>query len=199
VNQINEAAGIIKNGGLVVFPTETVYGLGADVFNENAVARIYEIKERPQFDPLIVLGSNMKEMSFLCKRVDDQLSLLAEKFWPGLLTIVVPKKETVPGIVTSGLPTVTVRMPDHPLALELISRSGTPIAAPSANKFGMLSPTEPVHVRKKLAGIDYIIEGGNNKSSLQDPASISFAELVLRPRFPVELNPLQPLLLFRIF
>lgn len=183
VNQIHEAAGIIKNGGIVAFPTETVYGLGADAFNAEAVARIYEIKARPQFDPLIVHVCSMKELSLLCKRVDDQLSLLAEKFWPGPLTIVVPKKETVPGIVTSGLPTVAVRMPDHPLALELISRSGTPIAAPSANKFGMLSPTESGHVRKKLEGIDYIIEGGKTTIGLESTvmALSSDGFKILRP------------------
>jgi L-threonylcarbamoyladenylate synthase len=166
-DRILEAARVIHNGGVVAFPTETVYGLGADAFNPNAVARIFEIKERPGFDPLIVHIGNMKDLSHLCLEVNEFMTLLAEKFWPGPLTMVLPKKETVPGIVTSGLSTVAVRMPAHPVALELINGSGTPIAAPSANKFGMISPTEAVHVQKQLSGLDFVIDGGKTTIGLE--------------------------------
>lgn len=166
-DEIKKAAAIIKNGGVVAFPTETVYGLGAATFNPHAVARIFEIKERPGFDPLIVHISKMEDLDLLCDKVDEGLTRLAERFWPGPLTIVIPKKDTVPDILTAGLSTVAVRMPDHPVAIKLIELSGTPIAAPSANKFGMLSPTEPQHVRNKLKGIDYILEGGKTTIGLE--------------------------------
>lgn len=157
---IQEAADIINRGGLVAFPTETVYGLGADVFNPKAVTRIFEVKKRPSFDPLIVHIANYSQLEILCERVTESVLELAHKFWPGPLTIVLPKKSTVPDIVTSGLSTVAVRMPSHPIAIELINKSGTPIAAPSANRFGYLSPTLPQHVEKQLHDIDYLIDGG---------------------------------------
>jgi L-threonylcarbamoyladenylate synthase len=166
-NKIIEAARVINDGGVVAFPTETVYGLGADAFNPKAVARIFEIKERPAFDPLIVHISKLEDLDLLCTGINSIVPLLAERFWPGPLTLVLPKKESVPDIVTSGLSTVAVRMPDHPVASELINFSKTLVAAPSANKFGMLSPTEALHVKRHLKGIDFIIDSGKTTIGLE--------------------------------
>ncbi len=158
--QIQSAAQIIKSGGLVAFPTETVYGLGANALNSNAVARIFIEKERPSFDPLIVHISSIKEIARLTKHHDTRVDLLANMFWPGPLTIVLPKSNLVPDIVTSGLQTVGIRVPNNKIALDLIKASGCPIAAPSANKFGRISPTTAAHVRKQLPSIEFILDGG---------------------------------------
>ncbi|MDP2365836.1 MAG: L-threonylcarbamoyladenylate synthase, partial [Ignavibacteria bacterium] len=130
--QILKAAKIIKDGGLVAFPTETVYGLGANAFNPMAVAKIFEVKERPAFDPLIVHIATLNDLEMLTPNMDERVNQLAKKFWPGHLTIVLPKSKNVPDIVTSDLPTVAVRMPDNKIALELIERSECLLAAPSA-------------------------------------------------------------------
>jgi len=158
---LNEAATILRQGGLVAFPTETVYGLGADAFNPLAVARIFEVKGRPLFDPLIVHISRIDEMERIAC-VDTPLALkLADAFWPGPLTLVIPKRDIIPDIVTAGLPTVAIRMPAHPVALQLIQLAQRPIAAPSANLFGRISPTTARHVYNQLGGrIDGILEGG---------------------------------------
>ena len=156
-----QGAEIIRGGGLVAFPTETVYGLGADAFNPQAIANVFKVKERPSFDPLIVHICKLSDLDSLQQEFDENVMKLAEKFWPGPLTIVIKKSKSVPDIVTSGLPTVAVRMPAHPAALELIQKSGTPIAAPSANKFGRLSPTKVEHVKKQLPEIEHVIDGGN--------------------------------------
>jgi len=155
------AAEVIRKGGLVAFPTETVYGLGGDAFNPDAVARIFEVKERPSFDPIIVHIADFKDIRRLCRKVDERAKTLAERFWPGPLTIVLKKSEEVPDIVTAGLDTVAVRMPSHPVARKLIEYSKTPIAAPSANLFGKLSPTTAEHVKEQLGDrIDIIIDAG---------------------------------------
>lgn len=159
---VREAGWIIRNGGLVAFPTETVYGLGANVFNPSAVAQIFEVKERPSFDPLIVHIASLKDLPILSYSKNKMVCLLAKKFWPGPLTIVLPKRVVVPDIVTSGLNTVGIRMPDHEIALGLIKAAGCPIAAPSANKFGHISPTSARHVEKQLPTIDCILDGGNS-------------------------------------
>lgn len=158
--QIESAAEIIKSGGLVAFPTETVYGLGADALNPNAVAKIFIEKERPSFDPLIIHISNIKDVERLTKEHDHRVDLLAKMFWPGPLTIVLPKSDIVPDIVTSGLPTVGIRMPNNKIALDLITTAGSPIAAPSANKFGRISPTTASHVKKQLTGVECVLDGG---------------------------------------
>jgi len=158
---IHQAAEIIKGGGIVAFPTETVYGLGADAFNPIAVARIFEVKKRPYFDPLIVHIAHHGNIDNLVTKTPSKAGKLIERFWPGPLTIVLIKKEEVPDIVTAGLPTVAVRMPDHPMALSLIKESQCPIAAPSANPFGYLSPTKSEHVREQLGNqVDLILDGG---------------------------------------
>jgi L-threonylcarbamoyladenylate synthase len=158
---IHQAAEIIKRGGIVAFPTETVYGLGADAFNPIAVARIFEVKKRPYFDPLIVHVANPSDVKKLVKEIPSDAKKLIERYWPGPLTIVLLKEEDIPDIVTAGLSTVAIRMPNHPMALSLINESGCPIAAPSANPFGYLSPTTAEHVREQLGDqVDLILDGG---------------------------------------
>ena len=166
-NTIREAAQIIKNGGLVAFPTETVYGLGANALNPFAVAKIFELKERPSFDPLIVHIESFDDLTRLSVGVTEKVMRLAKHFWPGPLTIVLPKSNVVPDIVTSGLQTVGIRMPNNPIALELIKKSNCPIAAPSANKFGQLSPVSAYHVKKQLPNVDYILDGGNTSVGIE--------------------------------
>ena len=166
-NNISEAAQIIKDGGLVAFPTETVYGLGANALNPFAVAKIFELKERPSFDPLIVHIASFDDLRTLSAGVNENVMRLAEYFWPGPLTIVLPKSSVVPDIVTSGLDTVGIRMPNNPIALELIKQSKCPIAAPSANKFGQLSPVNAHHVKKQLPNVDYILDGGNTSVGIE--------------------------------
>jgi L-threonylcarbamoyladenylate synthase len=148
-------------GRLVAFPTETVYGLGANALDATAVARIFEAKRRPFFDPLIVHIADRKSLGALCSGLDARAEKLMERFWPGPLTLVLPKTDAVPELATSGLPTVAVRMPAHPVALALIRKAGFPLAAPSANPFGRLSPTSAAHVRDQFSeGISLILDGG---------------------------------------
>jgi L-threonylcarbamoyladenylate synthase len=164
---LKRAAEILRNGGLAAFPTETVYGLGADAYNPAALAKIFEAKGRPRFDPLIIhiaeIGTLEKiaDTSLLDAASRKKLFLLAEHFWPGPLSLVLPKREIIPGLAASGLPTLAVRFPDHPAALKLISLSTGAVAAPSANPFGYLSPTRPEHVRDMLGEkVDVILDGG---------------------------------------
>jgi L-threonylcarbamoyladenylate synthase len=171
---LKQAAQILCNGGLVAFPTETVYGLGADAFNASAIAKIFEAKNRPHFDPLIVhiaaLDTLEKtaDLSILSEETRKKLFLLAENFWPGPLSIVLPKNKKIPGIATAGLDTVAIRFPDHEAARVLISLSTGAVAAPSANPFGSLSPTRAEHVRDKLGGkIDMILDGGPTRIGLE--------------------------------
>ncbi len=161
------AAEYILQGKVVAFPTETVYGLGANALNPLAVAKIFEIKQRPSFDPLIVHISSLESIEKLIQYPDKRIYQLAEKFWPGPLTIVTYKSSLVPDIVTAGLNTVGLRMPANPIALKLIELAGVPIAAPSANKFGLISPTTAQHVKKQLPNIDYIIDGGKTNIGIE--------------------------------
>ena len=154
------AAQMIKKGGLVSFPTETVYGLGADAFNPLAVAKIFKVKNRPEFDPIIVHIASRDQVEML-GRMNKRAEKLIERFWPGPLTIVLPKKKRVPDIVTAGLPKVGIRMPDNEIALRLITLAETPLAAPSANPFGYLSPTTAHHVYEQLGSkVEMILDGG---------------------------------------
>lgn len=158
---INKAKSILERGGLVAIPTETVYGLAANGFNEKAVIRIFEAKNRPFFDPLILHTDSVEKARSFVKEIPAAALKLAEKFWPGPLTLLLPKKEIVPDLVTSGLPDVAVRIPDHPLTLQLLSQLDFPLAAPSANPFGYVSPTTAEHVEKQLGDkVDYILDGG---------------------------------------
>lgn len=162
------ASKLIKEGKLVAFPTETVYGLGANGFDAKAVARIFEAKKRPSFDPLILHISSIEELPTVFKKpISPMIMQLAEKYWPGPLTIVGPKTAKVPDIVTSGLKTVAVRMPRNKVALKMIKQAGVPVAAPSANLFGRLSPTTPEHVKEQLSTIDYLLEGGKTDIGLE--------------------------------
>lgn len=166
---INKAAETIKNGGLVAMPTETVYGLGANVYDAQAVASIFEAKQRPFFDPLI---SHIAEADFLktYAQTDERVMALAKKFWPGPLTMILKRKDNNSAIdlACSGLPNIAVRMPAHPVALELIRQSGVPIVAPSANKFKSISPTTAEHVRESLGEkVNMILDGGACKVGVE--------------------------------
>lgn len=184
MDDVRLAAKIIKKGGVVAFPTETVYGLGANTFNPLAVARVFEVKRRPRFDPLIVHISSPSDLKKLVEEIPSPVRKLTKRFWPGPLTVVLTKKEDVPDIVTAGFPTVAVRMPRHPLALKLIELADCPIAAPSANPFGYLSPTSAEHVRDQLGDrVDLILDGGTCEVGVESTI-ISFAEAkpwLLRP------------------
>lgn len=165
---IKQAAECIKNKGLVAFPTETVYGLGANALDAEAVAKIFEAKNRPLDDPLIVHIGDLAELYDLTDEVPKEAKKLVEHFWPGPLTVVVKKKGKVPDIVTTGLVTLAVRMPRNSVALEFISESGVPIAAPSANLFGKPSPTNAQHVIDDLDGrIDMILDGGKTEIGIE--------------------------------
>lgn len=158
---IAEGSKYIKNGKLVAFPTETVYGLGANGLDEEAVKNIFVAKGRPQDNPLILHVSKFDEVKPLVKNISKEAEILMEEFWPGPLTILFKRSSLVPDIITAGLNTVAIRMPNHPVALELIEASGVPIAAPSANTSGKPSPTLADHVIKDLYGkIDMILDGG---------------------------------------
>jgi L-threonylcarbamoyladenylate synthase len=165
---IKRAAEIIRAGGLVAFPTETVYGLGANALDEDAVYGIFLIKGRPFWDPLIVHLSSTDMVKLVAKSIPDLFHPLSERFMPGPLTLVVEKSEIVPDITTAGLPTVAVRIPSHPVALALIRESGVPIAAPSANRFGRPSPTSAHHVLEDFGdSIDLLLDGGETKIGVE--------------------------------
>jgi len=202
---IHKAAKIIKRGGIVVFPTETVYGLGADAFNPIAVARVFEVKKRPYFDPLIVHVADLDDLDRLVVEIPTLAKKLMEQFWPGPLTAVLLKRQNVPDIVTSGLPTVAIRMPKHPMTLRLIEQADCPIVGPSANPFGYLSPTTAEHVRDQLGDqVDLVLDGGPCEVGVESTI-ISFIEEIPRLLRPggvsleeiqsiigeVEINPIE--------
>lgn len=167
-NIINEAANIINNGGLVAFPTETVYGLGANGLNEDAVRKIYIAKNRPQDNPLILHVSSKEEVNELVDNIPEIAKMCMDKFWPGPLTIIFVKSNLVPNIITGGLNSVAIRMPNNEIALNLIKKAGTPIAAPSANTSGSPSPTIAKHVIEDLdKKVDMIIDGGSAEVGLE--------------------------------
>lgn len=175
-NEITQAAAIFRQGGVVAFPTETVYGLGANAFDAKAVARVFEIKRRPRFDPLIVHVADLRQAGSLVSEFPVTARDLARRFWPGPLTLVLPKSNRVPDIVTAGQPTVAVRMPDHPVALAVIREASVPLAAPSANAFGHISPTTADHVRRHLGErVDMVLDGGPCRLGVESTI-ISLAE-----------------------
>ncbi len=158
---IEQAAALLRAGQLVIFPTETVYGLGADALQPAAVEQIFAAKERPLSDPLIVHIANQEELAKLVTNIPSQAKQLAQAFWPGPLTLILPASDQVPKLVTAGLATVAIRMPRHPIALALIEATGSPIAAPSANRFMHVSPTTAQHALADLNGrIPLILDGG---------------------------------------
>jgi L-threonylcarbamoyladenylate synthase len=181
---LDEAAAILRRRGTVAFPTETVYGLGANALNETAVAAIFEAKQRPHWDPLIVHVSDEEMLATLVSEIPASARRLIDAFWPGPLTLLLPRSPIVPDAVTSGRPLVGVRMPAHPVALELIRRTGLPIAAPSANRFGHTSPTTAAHVLDDLDGrIDAVLDAGPTVVGLESTVVDSnvFPAVVYRP------------------
>lgn len=181
---IDRAASIIRNGGLVAFPTETVYGLGADAMNAQAIERIFLAKGRPADNPLIVHVSDMEMLARVAINVSENTNRLIEEFWPGPLTLVLKRKSEVASAVSAGLETVAVRMPQSLIALELIRRSQTPIAAPSANLSGRPSPTRADHVARDLGGrIDMILDGRETRIGIESTVldMTSNPPLILRP------------------
>ena len=158
---IKDAAALLRSGGVVAFPTETVYGLGANALDAAAVQRIYDLKGRPSTSPLIVHVSSIEMARELVTEWPPLADQLARQWWPGPLTFVLPKKAVIPNIVTAGLATVGIRIPAHPVALELIQEAGVPLAAPSANKFTGISPTTAQHVEAAFGSQVPVIDGGS--------------------------------------
>ncbi len=181
---LDRAARAIAGGLLVALPTETVYGLGADAFNPEAVARIFEAKARPTFDPLIVHIADLSQVDDVAFDPSPAARALMEALWPGPLTLILPKRPRVPDLVTSGLDTVALRFPAHPVARKIIARSGTAVAAPSANPFGYLSPTTAAHVASMLGDkVDFIVDGGASSIGVESTV------LDMTGRVPTILRP----------
>jgi L-threonylcarbamoyladenylate synthase len=184
--QIASAAVLLKAGGTVAFPTETVYGLGADISNPGAVGQIFEIKKRPEDHPLIVHFGDASQLHRWAREIPDAALALAERFWPGPLTLILPRTRQIPRYVTGGQETVGLRVPDHPVALALLAELGgdRALAAPSANRFGHVSPTTAAHVRQELGGaVDMILDGGQCRIGLESTI-VGFegqTAIVLRP------------------
>jgi L-threonylcarbamoyladenylate synthase len=182
--KINLAAKLIKSGKLVAFPTETVYGLGANALDKNAVLKIYKAKGRPSDNPLIVHIANKNDLSKLALNISENAQKLIDNFWPGPLTLIFKKTTIVPNETTAGIDTVAVRMPVNPIVLALIKSSGVPIAAPSANLFSKPSPTSAEHVLDDLNGkIDMIIDGGNTQIGLESTV------VDMTSKYPIILRP----------
>lgn len=178
------AARLLRDGEVVAFPTETVYGLGADATNAAAAARIFAVKNRPSFDPLIVHLADAGGLPSVAADCPPAARRLIARYWPGPLTIVLPKTARVPDIVTAGLPSVAVRVPDHPIARQLLDAAGLPIAAPSANPFGYVSPTTAAHVAAQLGdAVPLILDGGPCRVGVESTI-VSFVDAtptLLRP------------------
>jgi L-threonylcarbamoyladenylate synthase len=194
--QIRRAAELIREGRLVAFPTETVYGLGANALDAAAVARIFAAKGRPAASPLIVHVASIAQARALTASWPEAAETLARRYWPGPLTLVLPKLPRIPGIVTAGLDTVGIRVPAHPVALALIEAAGVPIAAPSANRFAGLSPTTAAHVRDGLGMVvDMVLDGGPTEVGIESTV-LSLAgprPVLLRPGM-VSLRDLEELI-----
>lgn len=168
LKNIGLAAEALKNGKLVVMPTETVYGLAADATNKAAIKKIFSAKERPTDNPLIIHIADLDQVNLVAREFPKAAQLLAERFWPGPLTLVLPKSDNVDTDVTGGLDTVAIRMPAHPVALSLIRKAGIPVAAPSANRFMKLSPTRAEHVDSVLARkVEMVLDGGPSKIGVE--------------------------------
>jgi L-threonylcarbamoyladenylate synthase len=180
---LREAGRALRSGGLVAFPTETVYGLGASAFDSRAVARVFAVKARPSFDPLIVHVAEAKEARLVADTGDPLFARLAARFWPGPLTLVLPRRAAVPEIVTAGLDTVAVRVPGHEGALALLREARTPVAAPSANPFGYVSPTTAGHVADLLGdSVDIVLDGGPCRVGVESTVlSLVDSPVILRP------------------
>jgi L-threonylcarbamoyladenylate synthase len=174
---------VLREGGLVAFPTETVYGLGANATDARAVARVFEVKARPAFDPLIVHLPDRHALGRVAVPDDERIRVLAERFWPGPLTLVLTRRAELPEIVSAGLDTVGVRVPAHPVASALLRAAGVPVAAPSANPFGYVSPTTAAHVLERLGDVvDLVLDGGPCRIGVESTIlSLIGQPLLLRP------------------
>jgi len=184
IDIIQEAARVLREEGNVVFPTETVYGLGGNIYSEKAVSNIYKAKERPSDNPLIVHIWNRVQLKELTEEIPESAKILMDKYWPGPLTIIFKKSPKVPDYITAGLDTVAVRMPEDPIALALLQEVDLPIAAPSANTSGRPSPTQGQHVVEDLRGkVDIIIDGGDCKVGLESTVVDVYSNpiMILRP------------------
>jgi len=182
--QLDRAAEVLRSGGLVAFPTETVYGLGANALDENAVRNIYKAKGRPSDNPLIVHIASTDSLKELVREIPPAAFPLMEAFWPGPLTLIMPRSGKIPDVITAGLDTVAIRMPSHPIAAALIKKASVPVAAPSANSSGRPSPTLAKHVIEDLSGkVDVIIDGGSSEIGVESTVlDITVTPpLVLRP------------------
>lgn len=167
-NDISLAASVLTAGGLVAMPTETVYGLAANIYNEEAVDRIFSLKNRPHFNPLIVHIGRQADLNDLVDNIPPLANKLAAHFWPGPLTLLLPKKDTIPAKITAGKPMVAIRMPNHPMALDLLRSLPFPLAAPSANPFGRISPTKAEHVEAYFGNqIPVILDGGPCQAGIE--------------------------------
>lgn len=167
-SDIGKAVELLNRNEIIAIPTETVYGLAGNALNEEAILKIYEAKNRPKFDPLIAHSNSLEKVHDLVKNIPEIAQLLASSFWPGPLTLLLNKKKSVPDLLTSGLDRVAVRIPNHPLALNLLSKLDFPLAAPSANPFGYVSPTSADHVQNQLGDkISYILDGGECSVGLE--------------------------------
>ncbi len=166
--EVRRAAEILRAGGLVAFPTETVYGLGADASSETAMARLYAVKGRPADHPVIVHFDSLERALAWTRDAPSEVRLLAERFWPGPLTLILKRSEKAKDFVTGGQPSVGIRVPSHPVAQELLKTFGDGIAAPSANRFGRVSPTSAAHVREDLGSdVDLVLEGGPSEVGIE--------------------------------
>lgn len=184
IEEIKKQAKLLKEGRTVIFPTETVYGLGANALDEDAVLKIYEAKGRPSDNPLIVHIYEKEEVYDLAREISDQAEIVMDKFWPGPITIILKKKDIVPNRTSGGLDTVAIRMPSHKIAREIIKQSGVPIAAPSANISGRPSPTKAKHVYEEMNGrVDGIVLGGDCNFGLESTVLDMTSEvpMILRP------------------
>lgn len=167
-NDITKAVEILKNEDLVAIPTETVYGLAGNIFSETAIRKIFKLKQRPMFNPLIVHIHSLKQLHSFVTEIPEKAELLADAFWPGSLTLVLKKQPIIPDLITAGKDTVAVRMPNHPVTLELLKNLDFPLAAPSANPSGGISPTRSTHVANYFQGkLKMVLEGGECKNGLE--------------------------------
>jgi L-threonylcarbamoyladenylate synthase len=183
-DEVRRAAEILRAGGLVAFPTETVYGLGADASSEQAVARLYRVKGRPAGHPVIIHFASSHEAFQWGAEIPQEAKRLAEKFWPGPLTLILKRSAKAKDFVTGGQPSVGIRVPSHPVAQALLKEFGGGVAAPSANRFGRVSPTTALHVREDLGGdVDLVLEGGESEAGIES-AIVDFSTgraMLLRP------------------
>lgn len=167
-NDIEVAARILEAGNLVAIPTETVYGLAANIYDEVAVKKIFDLKQRPLFNPLIVHIHSLEQLSEVARDIPEKAKTLANKFWPGAITLVLKKQNIIPDIITAGKDSVAVRMPNHPVTLALLRQLDFPLAAPSANPFGCISPTKAIHVQEYFGDtLQMVLEGGDCEDGIE--------------------------------